>query len=324
MSPLAARDDDTFLALDIGGTNVSCGLVTRRGEVLIKDSFPTSQGPNPLAMTEIIADRLKNIWLKAGSGRRPKAMGIGAPGWIKPKEGVVVMAPNIPGWRDVPITRIMSEAMDLPALLENDANLYALGEWLAGAGRGYENEITLTLGTGVGGGLILNNRLWSGSFTSAAEVGHFPLNPWTGAICGCGRKGCLETVASAKGMTRLAKEWLASGRETLYQGDPEDINPAKMFELARKMDLMSLSVFQTAGEALGLALASIFNLLSLEAAVIGGGAAGAFEFIEKPILETFAEHLVTAQIKEIKVVKGSLGLNAPLVGAAALLTAAGY
>jgi glucokinase len=273
---------------------------------------------------EIIASKLKNLWIQSGNERRPRALGIGAPGWIKPKEGIVVMAPNIPGWRDIPITRIMSEAMDLPALLENDANLYALGEWLVGAGRGYQNEIALTLGTGVGGGLILNGCLWTGSFASAAEVGHFPLNPWTGAICGCGRKGCLETVASAKGMSRLAREWLASGQKTIYHGHPDDINPAIMLELARKSDPMSLSVFQTAGEALGLALASIFNLLSLEVAVIGGGAAGAFEFIEKHLFKILGEHLVTAQINEIKVLKGSLGTDAPLVGSAALLTAAGY
>jgi glucokinase len=234
------------------------------------------------------------------------------------------MAPNIPGWRDVPITRIMSEAMDLPALLENDANLYALGEWLAGAGKGYENEITLTLGTGVGGGLILNGRLWCGSFTTAAEVGHFPLNPWSGAVCGCGRKGCLETVASAKGMTRLALEWLEEEQTTLYDGLPEDINPALMLKLAQNKDPMSLAIFKQAGEALGLTLATIFNLLSLEIAVIGGGAAGAFDYIEKSLWETLGEHLVTAQINEIKVLKGTLGVNAPLVGSAALLAAAGY
>ncbi|MDR1083753.1 MAG: ROK family protein [Deltaproteobacteria bacterium] len=320
----SSRKEDTFLALDIGGTSVTCGLVSRSGEILMTDSFPTAQGPSPAAMTEIMADKLKDIWTKADRHRRPKALGIGAPGWIKPTEGIVVMAPNIPGWREVPITRIMSEAMDLPAILENDANLYALGEWLAGAGKGHDNEITLTLGTGVGGGLILNGHLWSGSFTSAAEVGHIPLNPWSGAICGCGRKGCLETVTSAKGMTRLGLEWLASGRETLYKGPPEELNPAVMQKLALKKDPMSLSVFKEAGEALGLALAAIFNLLSLEVAVIGGGAAGAFDFIINHLLATLGEHLVTAQINEIQVVKGLLGVNAPLVGAAALLEAAGY
>jgi glucokinase len=324
MTPVTPHYDDTFLALDIGGTNVTCGLVTRSGQIRFRDSFPTSQGHDPEAMTEIISGKMKKIWTKSSNSHRPKALGIGAPGWINPKEGIVLMAPNIPGWRDVPITKIMSEAMDLPAHLENDANLYALGEWLAGAGQGHENQITLTLGTGVGGGLILNGRLWSGSFASAAEVGHFPLNPWSGAICGCGRRGCLETVASAKGMTRLAKEWLAEGRETIYKGNPEYINPAIMQELAKKNDLMSLSVFKTAGESLGFALASIFNLLSLEVAVIGGGAAGAFEFIETHIMNTLSEHIVTAQIHEIKVLKGTLGVDAPLIGTAALLTAAGY
>jgi glucokinase len=275
-------------------------------------------------MTQVIADKLANIVARSGLARRPVALGIGAPGWIKSKEGIIVSAPNIPGWRDVPITKIMSEIMGLPSRLDNDANLYAFGEWLAGAGEGTENLVVLTLGTGVGGGLILNKRLWAGSFASAAEVGHFPYDPHHGSICGCGQRGCLETVASATGMIRLAKEWLASNKETLYNGSPSDINPAIMLELARRNDPMSLTVFKLAGEALGYTLATIFNLLGLEAAVIGGGAAGAFRYLESHIMEILGARLVTAHIDDIKVVKGTLGVNAPLVGAAAMMMEAGY
>jgi glucokinase len=318
-------NDDTFLALDIGGTNVTSGLVTRSGEILKTETFPTNSTKGPKELIDKIISKLKLLWNRAQDFKSPKALAIGAPGWLKPKEGIVVVAPNIPGWRDIPITRTMSQALDLPAYLENDANLYALGEWLAGAGQGFNNEITMTLGTGVGGGLILNGRLWSGSFTSAAEVGHIPLlGKAYQTVCGCGRTGCLETVASARGMIRLAKEWLDNHKETIFKGSKDSLNPEIMLDLAKKGDPMSLAVFQEAGKALGIVLSGIFNLLGLETAVIGGGAAGAFEFIETSIIETLGTHLVTAQIHEIHIVQGRLGQNAPLVGAAALLIAEGF
>jgi glucokinase len=324
MSQAALRDDDTFLALDIGGTNVTGGLVDRAGRILHMADFPTSLAKERQQLIDLIVDHLKSLWNKADDGRRPKALAIGAPGWLKPREGVLVVAPNLPGWRDVPITRIMSQALDLPARLENDANLYALGEWLSGAGRGSNNEITITLGTGVGGGLILDGRLWSGSFASAAEIGHIPLGEGYPAVCGCGRVGCLETVASARGMARLAREGLARGEKSLYQGSPEDLTAKDLEALAREGDSLALGVLAAAGRAIGQILTGVFNLLSLETAVIGGGGAGAFEHLKGPIMEVLAARLVTAQIGEIKVVKGLLGVTAPLVGGAALLAAEGY
>ncbi|MDR2405627.1 MAG: ROK family protein [Deltaproteobacteria bacterium] len=316
-------NEDTFLALDIGGTNVKSGLVSRRGEILHFRSFPTNEAPTPEKLIRLISKRLKELWLEAGANKRPKALAIGAPGWIKPKEGIVVMAPNIPGWKDIPITRLMSQALDIPAVLENDANLYALGEWLSGAGKGFDNVIVITLGTGVGGGLILGGRLWNGSFTSAAEIGHIPIGG-NQRLCGCGRVGCLETVASALGVANVARERLLAGEKTIYTGKGEDLNSEIMMDLASRGDSLSLSAFREAGIAMGVVLSGIFNLLGLEAAVIGGGGAGAFRFLEPSILETLDEHMVTAKIGDIKVLKGTLGGNAPLVGAAALLMGEGY
>jgi glucokinase len=176
----------------------------------------------------------------------------------------------------------------------------------------------------VGGGLILEGRLWEGSFTSAAEVGHIPLGGASGRVCGCGRVGCLETVASALGMASIAREWIAEGRETLFRGDPAQVDTLEMLELAGRGDPMSLSIFRQAGEAIGFMLSGVFNLLGLETAVIGGGGAGAFEFMEPGILDVLSRHLVTATMEQIRVVKGALGGNAPLIGAAALLTEAGF
>ena len=320
----APGPDDVFLAIDIGGTNVTAGLVNRAGQILCIGDFPTSLGKDTASLIDLIVDHLKSLRQERPDSPPPKALAIGAPGWLKPAEGVLVEAPNLPGWRDVPITRLLSRALDLPARLENDANLYALGEWLAGAGRGSDNEITITLGTGVGGGLILDGRLWSGSFSSAAEVGHIPLGEGFTAVCGCGRVGCLETVASARGMARVARERLANGEPTIFTGKPEDITAKTLQELATLGDPMALGVLDTAGRAIGRILSGVFNLLSLETAVIGGGAAGAFEHLLGPIIEVLSIRLVTAKVSEIKVVKGQLGVHAPLVGGAALLTAAGF
>jgi glucokinase len=319
------NDEDTFLALDIGGTNVTYGLVSRLGAVLAVDVFPTAQGGgNPEELIAFIVKKLQKLSEKADRNHQPKAVAIGAPGWIKPKEGLVVIAPNLPGWKNIPVTKTLSRAIGLPARLENDANLYAMGEWLAGAGRGSHNQITVTLGTGVGGGLILDGKLWNGSFSSAAEIGHFPLGSANTLICGCGRVGCLETVASASGMARMAKDWLESGKETMFTGSVNELTSAILTTLAEKGDPMSLHVFNEAGKALGQVLATVFNLLSLERAILGGGGSGAFEFIHKSLVEYLAPRLVTAEIDEIRIVKGTLGVNAPLVGGAAILTADGY
>ncbi|MDR2197857.1 MAG: ROK family protein [Deltaproteobacteria bacterium] len=314
---------DLFLALDVGGTSVKCGLVTRGGAILRFGSFPTAGAAGPEELIALMARNLEALRNEA-PGPRPKALAVGAPGWIKPREGIVVTAPNLPGWSDVPVASLLSRAMDMPVLLENDANLYALGEWLAGAGRGADNMLCATLGTGVGGGLILGGALWSGSFTSAAEIGHIPAPSARGRRCGCGREGCLETVASASGAAALFRERLAQGGKTLYRGRPEDVDAEAMAELARGGDPLSLEIFREAGEALGWVLAGVFNLLGLERVVIGGGGAGAFAFLEPSLKEVLRRRVVTAGIGDIGVVKGTLGGNAPLVGAAALLAGAGY
>ncbi|MDR1037109.1 MAG: ROK family protein [Deltaproteobacteria bacterium] len=315
--------EDTFLALDIGGTNVKSGLITRGGQILAFDTFPSTDLGGPETLVAMIAARLEALCGEASPSGKPRALAIGAPGWIRRAEGVVVMAPNLPGWKNLPITRLLSQALDIPAVLDNDANLYALGEWHFGAGKGCANEITLTLGTGVGAGLILDGKLWNGSFTSAAEIGHIPLQG-VDRVCGCGRTGCLETVASARGMANSARKWIADRRDTTYLGNPDDIDTLAMQDLASRGDPMSLSIFRDAGEAIGIVLTGVFNLLSLEAAVIGGGGSGAFEFLAPSMLDVLSRHLVTATMDQIKVVKGALGGNAPLLGAAALLSAAGY
>lgn len=308
--------DNYYLALDVGGTNVKAGLVNDRGRVLEQVHFLTRATRSPEEVMEDIVINLRK--LAAQSPKPPLALGIGLPGCIDASRKFLVQAPNMPGWVQIPMAEIMSQALGLPVWLENDTNLYALGEWFHGAGRGFTNLIVLTLGTGVGSGLILDGKLWRGSFASAAETGHIPLS-LGGLTCGCSRPGCLETIASATGMSNLGRKLLTEGCPTSYQGLPEDLNTKVFHELARKGDTLALEVFNQAGKALGQVLAGIFNLLGLEAAVIGGGAAGAFEFIHPGLLEVLQRHIIVTDPENIKILPGSLGDEAPLLGAAALL-----
>ena len=312
-------DSKCYLAMDVGGTNVTAGLVDDHGRVLARHHFPTRASRPPEEVIADMAGALKRLTDGRPGCSRPLALAVGLPGWINPAEGILLQAPNMPGWVNVPMAEIMSRALEMPVRLENDTSLYALGEWLYGAGRGLSNLLIITLGTGVGGGLILENKLWNGAFASAVEIGHTPLCIEGGALCGCGRRGCLETVASATGMSRLGRQWLAAGQPSAYAGRPEELTPQVMFNLAQDGDEMAVSVFHEAGRALGMVISTTLNLLGLEGVVIGGGAAGAFEFIEPSLRASVAERLIVATPDKVKILQGTLGQDAPLVGAAALL-----
>jgi glucokinase len=313
--------EKTCLAVDVGGTNIRMGLVRADGQVLAGRGLATDSARGPEKVIADLIDNLKAIAAAAPPAGKPQALAIGLPGWIDQARGILIKAPNMPGWSDIPLASLMREALGLPVYLENDTNLYALGEWRRGAGRGLNNLLVITLGTGVGGGLILDGRLWYGSFASAVEIGHMPITLAGGAVCGCGRRGCLETVASATGMIRLGRDWLRKKKPTAYKGNPADLTPKIMRDLARAGDPMSLAVFKMAGEALGLILAGIFNLLGLEGVVVGGGAAGAFEFLQPPLRRILDERILIAGPAGIKLLPGELGDEAALAGAPALVRA---
>lgn len=308
-----------YLAMDVGGTNLIGGLVDEQGRVLERRKGPTLSSRGPDVVIEDMLGYLKELSAACPGGIRPRALALGVPGWINQAEGLLIQAPNIPGWKDIPLASAMSRALGMPARLENDTNLYTLGEWLFGIGRGLNNFMLITLGTGVGGGLILDGKLWNGSFASAVEIGHTLVDE-RGSLCGCGRRGCLETVASATAMARLGRQWLNEGRPSLYRGPAEALTTKIMFELAERGDSMSLHVFHEAGKALGLVAVGVCNLLGLEAIIVGGGAAGAFKYIRPSMWSIIAERLIVTYPERIKLLRGILGEDAPLAGASALLS----
>jgi len=310
----------TYLGIDLGGTNARFGLVTGEGTILKRGRFPirSERGVEPIL--EDLISRIKDLLSGLAEEERPAGMAVGVAGRVLPDKGTLVSSPNLPGWLNVPLRRRLEEALGLEVCLENDADLYALGEWSAGAGRGLNNLVVLTLGTGVGGGLILEGRLWEGVFGTAAEAGHIVIEP-EGRLCACGGRGCLETIASATAMARTAREWIKEGKPCAYRGRLEELTPADLFDLARSGDRLARETFARAGWALGIALTGIFNLLGLQGAVIGGGAAAAYEFIYPKMYEEFAGRVFAVDPESVRLIPAALGDDAPLAGAPKLFSA---
>jgi len=310
----------TYLGIDLGGTNARFGLVTVEGAILQRGRFPVRSERGVEPILEDLISRIKDLLSGLTENEYPAGVAVGVAGRVLPDKGTLLSSPNLPGWLNVPLGRRLEEGLGLEVRLENDANLYALGEWSAGAGRGLDDLVVLTLGTGVGGGLILNGRLWDSVFGTAAEVGHIVIEP-EGRPCGCGSRGCLETIASATAMAWTAREWILGGRPSAYQGRLEDLTTADLFYLARRGDRLAREAFARAGWALGLALTGIFNLLGLEGAVIGGGAAAAYEFIYPKMYEEFAGRVFAVDPESVRLAPAALGDDAPLAGAPRLFSA---
>ncbi|OGW74562.1 MAG: hypothetical protein A3J81_04480, partial [Nitrospirae bacterium RIFOXYB2_FULL_43_5] len=235
-------------------------------------------------------------------------IGFGSPGPLDTKKGIIHFCPNLKGWKNVPLVKIVSSKTGISTYLENDANAAAYGEWRMGSGKGVCNMLFATLGTGIGGGLILNGELYHGKDDAAGELGHVILFP-DGIKCGCGSKGCIEMYASATGIVRRAKE--ALNTSTI-------LTSKDVYLAALKKNKIALNIMEETGRFLGIVFSSIINLLNLDMIVIGGNVSNAGEMLLKPIRK---EIIRTAMYpaKNIKVIKAKLGPNAGMIGAACLV-----
>jgi glucokinase len=234
---------------------------------------------------------------------------LGAPGIIARDQGTVVSSPNLPGWRDVPLRRLVAEAVGMPVSLENDANAAAYGEYWRGAGRGCASMVLLTLGTGVGGGLVLGGSLWRGADGMAGEIGHITIEPG-GRTCRCGNAGCLETYASATGIVDRYRE---------LAGTEEGASAERIHSRALEGDANARQAYREAGRALGLAFATLVNLLNLERIVIGGGVLPAWELFMPPAEQELRRRAFAAPAARVSFARAALGDLAGVTGAAGLL-----
>lgn len=307
------------IALDLGGTQIRCALVDGQGRILARMSVLT-QAEEGL---EAVLARLEGAirWaLKEAPGEGPVAIGVAVPGPVDPRRGTVRFAPNLPGWLDIPLQEILEEAIRLPLYVGNDANLAALAEERFGAGRGREDIIYLTLSTGIGGGVISGGKLVLGSHGLACEPGHMVLEP-KGPRCGCGKRGCLEALASGRAIAREARKALAKGEPSLLPelvgGDPQRVDARIVAEAARQGDALAQTIYQRAGFYVGLGIVNLMHLFNPEVAILGGGVSRAGELLFSSIRQTVVERAHPSFQEDFAIVRSELGDDVGLLGAAA-------
>ena len=310
------------IGVDIGGTSVKLGLVSEKGRVLLRDNFLTPKGSGRKALLDKLVTHIE-LLKKEAKYRKLKlaGVGIGAPGPIDVERGFVYTFPNIPGWDNTPLKDILKKKVKIPVFVDNDANAMAWGEYCFGAGKGAKNILALTLGTGIGGGIVLDGKLFHGPHYSAAEIGHMVVDP-NGPLCGCGNRGCIETFVGNGYFVKDMEEHLKAGGHSLLNEwvnkQHKELTPKLVQEAAREGDKLSQGQWVKTGQYLGTALAGLVNILNPERIILGGGMAQAGSPIFEPVRATIKKKAFPIATRFVKVLPAVLGTDAGLIGAAAL------
>ncbi|MFD1397418.1 ROK family glucokinase [Kroppenstedtia eburnea] len=308
-----------FIGIDLGGTSIKLGITDATGHLLHKDEMPTRPAEGAKAGMERMAAGARQLAESAGiAWGDVKGLGLGAPGFLDLAEGKILRLTNIP-WENVPIRDGLQDLLGIPVVIDNDANVAALGEAWSGAGAGLTDMVLITLGTGVGGGVIAGGRLIHGAGGMAGEVGHIPVEPG-GVPCGCGQQGCLETISSATGLVRLATAAVGAGRATPLKSDVEagTITTRDIVNAAREGDPVALEVIDTAVDALARVMAILTLVNNPAAFVIGGGVSGAGETLFTPLRRAFGRHALPDVARGVQIIPAQLGNDAGMIGAAGL------
>jgi glucokinase len=309
------------VGVDLGGSHVAAGVVNRAGTILGRsDQFIDRDKAAEMLLSEDIAKAIRDAikW----ANLEPKdivGVGMGLPGNIDRATGICRFSPNF-HWHNVPVSGPLSRALGLPVYLLNDVRSHTLGELHFGAGRGVRSFAMLALGTGIGGGLVLNGKLHEGAHSGGGEVGHITVEPG-GYQCQCGNHGCIEALASAPNIARLAREEIAAGRAQgikALAGSAEAVTAQTLSEAALKGDAEALALWERIGHWLGIAVASIITTVDPERVLIGGGVARAGELLLRPVREEVVRRCRMIDVSQIPIQQAALGENAGMLGAAAL------
>lgn len=298
------------IGVDVGGTNVKLGLVNQVGKIVARASFDTRNFSK--TKKKLIDAIVSSVFsLIEEEGLVPKdilGIGLGLPGPIDSKNGIVSFLPNIPGWKNVPLKSIIQKKLRIPTFIDNDVNLITLGEWKFGAGKGYKNMMCMTLGTGVGAGLILNNGLYRGEGFAAGELGHMPLNE-RGPVCSCGGSACFEGYVGNGTLLKKASKIFKR----------KNIELPDVYYLAQQGNTRAIEFWEEAGGHVGNALVGVINLLNLRLIIIGGGVSNNYSFLGKKINATIKARAMKVQAKMVKVVRAKLRNDAGILGAQVLV-----
>ncbi|MGI6577667.1 MAG: ROK family protein [Eubacteriales bacterium] len=310
-----------YIGIDLGGTNIAAGLVNEEGKVLGKVSIPTNAELGEKAVVEAIHKSCDLLEKETGFDRSElKSIGIGVPGMMDPNTRVVIFCPNLP-IEHVDIATGLSEKWGVPVHLNNDANCAALGEAYAGGAKDTDTAIFITLGTGVGGGIIINKKIYSGFNGAAGEVGHIVIN-LDGRQCGCGRKGCWEAYASATGLIKSTREYMQEHPETLMwelvEGDLAKVSGRTAFDAAKKGDEGGKIVVDQYIKYVAAGVIDLINIFQPEVMCIGGGISNEGDYLLKPLQKLVDEARYTRDVPQTIIKRAELGNDAGIVGAAML------
>ncbi len=313
---------DLYGAIDLGGTNVRAIIAGLDGKISGDDRRPSRASDGLDATIETLLASLGQACSKSGlEAGALRGLGIAAPGWVDAERGIVPAAPQLIGWRDVPLVEMLQERLGLTVRLENDANAAALGENAFGAGRGTRHMLYITVSTGVGAGIIADGRLYGGAKGSAGEIGHTIVDP-SGPPCGCGNHGCLESLSSGTAIARRAAEAADRGDSDALAGIRERegrVSARLVADAARQGDAVSAAIYEEAGRFLGIAMANAFNLFNPEAIVLGGGVMQAKDLFLPLAEETMREFALDEPLKYMRLAVAELGDRAGVLGMIARL-----
>lgn len=297
------------IGIDIGGTSAKMALVDRRAKIVARASTPCDpRSPWRKLLGDVAAAAAELVGKNGVRG-----VGIGCAGCIDAEKGIVRFSPNLPLWKDVPLKAFMERALGISCVIDNDVNMMALAESRYGAARGALNVCCITLGTGVGGGLLFGGELYRGQSMSAGELGHIQVEP-EGPPCNCGNRGCLERYIGKDGLVRFAKLAMRGKRSALAQ--IREMTPADIADAAKRGDEVAKKVWEKAGCYLGLGMVGIVNLLNPDVIVVGGGIGNAGNLLLNPARKTVRKRALPVPGRHVRIVRAALGEDAGVIGAA--------
>jgi glucokinase len=310
--------NNIYIGVDLGGTSIKVGICDENGKLLHQKEGPTDAEGGPEVVINHIAEYVREL-VASSTYHWDQVAGIGAgiAGFLDIGEGVVKLSGNL-GWHNVPVKKMLEERLGKTVKIDNDANVAALGEAWGGAGAGIPNLVCYTLGTGVGGGIIINSKIYQGFSGVAGELGHISIVPDLEAIlCSCGQMGCLETVSSATGIIRMAKDAVERGDKTSLSL-VETIDAKEVFDAAKAGDEAALRIVNRAAFYLGKSMATLAVVLNPQRYILGGGVSKAGEILFKPVREIFKKYTPGPAQEGVDIVPATLGNDAGVIGAAGL------
>jgi glucokinase len=313
-----------FIGVDLGATTIKSGVVDESGRILVQQKLPTEAHRGPQTVIANIQTSIQSL-IKQSDSSSIIGIGIGAPG-IVTDTGVVKAPPNMNDWHDVPLRDELKKIFPYSIIIENDANAAAIAEAKFGAGTDLKDFVFIIWGTGVGGGIILDRKIFRGPTGGAGEVGHISID-YNGPLCNCGNRGCIESYIGQRYLSQRTKALLQimkaekkiSKIEELVGGNLDSVEPYIIAQAAEQGDETAREILKEAGQLLGYALASVVNLLDIEHIIIGGGISAAPAFVFQAIAQGLSSRVLTPHRTTVKVLRAKLGNDAGIIGAASLV-----